>query len=254
MKRYRYLLRSYFRFLKEKFFLLFLLLCGTVALNFEKTNSQFFLYNVNLSLADNFIFLCFGFQFYFNVVLIPNFFLSLLIEKDFSANYLLRSRGAPFLWYEHVFLAFINLLLFVLFHILLVFVLKLPNTTSVINFGDKHSYLAFATNGKTVTGIEFYEIFIFVLIFLLLAGMFFNILFLFFRWIFNNWLWSFVIFLIFAFFDISNVFGICTNFGVDHSKWVNFNPTLSVQLFLFVILAFKTGSFFSHRKEFFYAR
>lgn len=251
MKQYKSLLKKYFIFLKENFLLFFLLLLIVTVLTLVKPNGRFLAYDVDLSLADSFIFLSFGLQFYCNTVLIPAFFLCLLTKRDFSINNLLRSRGVPFLWYEHVFLAFVNLMFFTFFQVLLVFTLVLPNTTSFINFEDRHSYLAFVTNGKTVFGVDFCQVFFAVLLFLILAGMVLSMLFLFFEWMFHNLLWPFVLILLISFFDMSDVFGVCTNFGVDHSKWIDFNPTWSILLLLLIVLIFTIGRFFSLRKEFF---
>lgn len=255
MKYFNHFLSGFVNRVKErKGFLLVCLALMPLTTCFGVQTKGFSSEKIALSLADGFIAAGSGYLFYCNLVMLPVFLLSLLTLRDFSVPYLLCSGAPGRLWLREVYSALLVSASFAVYQVVLVFLLVGPKCGALINFDQRQSLFAYATNGRTLSGLQFWQLLFPAFAFLLLTAFLYTLLFLLLKWIFFKPRWPVLILISLAFLDITNQFGICTFFGIYYDKWLAYNPICLLAPVALSAAFMILGHAFSGRKEFLRAR
>lgn len=214
---------------------------------------QFFSISLKISRTDYYIWTNNGIVFYSNLVLIPCFLLSFIIQKDFSVNYAIRFKYKKSIWIKQSYYSLIFSFFFVIYQFTISSILGSIFSTTLINFKEKQSVFWFINQGKT-SNISFSEVLIYTIFFSFFTCILFNIFHLIIKWFFRFDFITFVSFIILGICDIYGGIGICSLWGINYNNLLEFQPILSFVPILCSCILWVLGFILSGRKDLLHAK
>lgn len=170
-------------------------------------------------------------------------------NSAFRINIVTRCENLKYVWNGQILLSVLFSLFSTAFFQTVSLITGLKSTTVSINFNDKKSYFAFATQGKLTSDVSLFKVIIISTVFIFLFILFIELLFLALFWFIKKFSLCLGIVLAVGILDL-NGFGVFSFAGVEHIKWLPYQPFKLFLPLLCILILYCLGLRFCNFREF----
>lgn len=170
-------------------------------------------------------------------------------NKAFRINVITRCKNLKSVWRGQVCLSVLFSLFSTIFFQTVSFIIGCNSTSVLINFNDKKSYFAFATQGRLTSDVSLLSVIIISTVFIFLFILFIELLFLTLYWFIKKFSLCLVMVLAVGILDL-NGFGMFSFAGIEHTKWLPYQPVKLFLPILCILILYCLGLHFCNFREF----
>ncbi len=179
------------------------------------------------------------------LTLLINFF----VRETFMVNRVIRYTKLRSVWNEHVWATLLFSMFTTIYFQLISSFIGAKQTSILMNFNEKKSFFAFATQGITTKDITLFNVIVITTIFLFLTIWLLSLFFTLLLWFFRKFTWCFAIIIVFALLDLKG-YGLFSFFGVYYDQLLSYRLVRLIIPIVFIMFLYSIGLHYCKFREF----